>query len=445
MQVWDVNTGARTCIYTSPLGDFSRVSNLSCSRDGKLIAAAVNAEDKDGKWEHAVKLWNAQTYETMGELKVVGKTTCLTFTEDSGEIYHCSERGSICVWSTNSLELIKRMDLETDIESASFSPDFQSIITCTNGATSFSASIFDIQFGLVEEAPDISLGIVNEATISPEGRFIVSCHKESRYIHIWDAETGSAAVDPLQGHLDDVECVAFSDDGRWLVSGSKDHSVRIWDVLSNWTCGEPWLGSEGVYSVAVSPDSRLVASCSWAPWKARVCHIWEISTHMLISTLDNVLKASFFPDSRRIIAIDKHYNGYIFDALTDDLTTSFRNTYACSLVVSPDSQWLAFGSGCVYIQNMNNHMKRLLAECVDLPELRFTPDSFYLIVGESDGGIINMSMWNVESGILRATCDLFCRDALHRRIIFSPDCKRILLCDDPEESDGGGWPRDYRS
>lgn len=408
LHVWDVDTGAHTCIYTSPSGDLSRVSNLSCFRDGKLIVAAV---------EHVigtdtVKLWNAQTYEAIWGLEDVGDTACLSFTEDSKEIYHCSRRGSIRVWSVETLELIKRMDLETEIHDASFSPDFQSILTGMDD----SVSIFNIQFRVTKE---ISLGAVHGVTISPEGHYIASCHIKSQCINIWDAATGNMAMGPLQGHSNDVICVAFSDDGRWLVSGSDDHSVRIWNVLTDWTCGEALLGHTApVISVVISSDSRLIASCSWDG----TARIWEISTKLLVRTLEDTKLVSFFPGSRSLATASWNEGGCIYDVSSGYLITRFSEDKIYSLAVSPNSQWVACPrSGGVYLWDTKNYMKRNLAEYNDIVALKFTSDSLKLFFGERSGRV---RCCDVESGTF---LDARCFGVNYVEKAFSPDCKHILI------------------
>ena len=67
---------------------------------------------------------------------------------------------------------------------------------------------------------------VNSVAFSPDGRHIVS-GSEDRTIRLWDAQTGGQVGNPLQGHTDSVLSVAFSPDGRHIVSGSGDKTIRL--------------------------------------------------------------------------------------------------------------------------------------------------------------------------------------------------------------------------
>ena len=73
---------------------------------------------------------------------------------------------------------------------------------------------------------------VSLVAFSPDGRRIVSGSSDCS-VRLWNAQTGQPIGQPLQGHTDIVFSVAFSPDGRRIVSGSYDRSVRLWD--SDWS------------------------------------------------------------------------------------------------------------------------------------------------------------------------------------------------------------------
>jgi WD40 repeat protein len=75
---------------------------------------------------------------------------------------------------------------------------------------------------------------------SPDGRRIVSGSKDCT-IKVWDATAGEVEK-TLAGHSRAVLAVAFSPDGRRIVSGSEDETIKLWDVVSLLKILR-WLGS----------------------------------------------------------------------------------------------------------------------------------------------------------------------------------------------------------
>ncbi len=100
--------------------------------------------------------------------------------------------------------------------------------------------------------------------ISPDGRNLASgSGYEDATIHVWDAATGRFLA-PLEGHTSWVSKLAFSKDGRRLISAAADQSIRIWDT-GTWTEAKVLRGHrDQVQAVAFWETGPLVASASKA-------------------------------------------------------------------------------------------------------------------------------------------------------------------------------------
>jgi WD40 repeat protein len=77
----------------------------------------------------------------------------------------------------------------------------------------------------------------------------------------------------LDGHTNLVTSVAFAPDGKHLVSGSDDKTVRLWNIESGDQIAVLRGHSAWVSSVAFSPDGNHIASGSWD----KTIRVWDIS------------------------------------------------------------------------------------------------------------------------------------------------------------------------
>jgi len=92
-------------------------------------------------------------------------------------------------------------------------------------------------------------------------------------VKLWDVNTGNC-IKTLAGHTNWVWSVAFSPDGKTLVSSSYDRTVRLWDVTTG-RCIRTLTGhTSEIYSVSFSRDGQTVAS-GCADQTAR---LWDAST-----------------------------------------------------------------------------------------------------------------------------------------------------------------------
>jgi WD40 repeat protein len=85
----------------------------------------------------------------------------------------------------------------------------------------------------------------------------------------------------LKGHDKGVQAVAWSDDGRFLVSAGNDASVRVWSIGDEGLVGEPLilLGHDGlVRAVALPAELEFVASASYD----NSARIWPLRTAPLV-------------------------------------------------------------------------------------------------------------------------------------------------------------------
>ena len=133
----------------------------------------------------------------------------------------------------------------------------------------------------VSEARTLLLGKVDQVVaiaFSPDGKKIISGGMDHQ-VRLWNANMqqpiGKPLGKPLERHQQAVLAVAFSSNGERLVSGSVDRTIRIWDARTGKPIGKPLIGHRySVVSVAFSPDGKQIVSGS----DDKTIRLWDAAT-----------------------------------------------------------------------------------------------------------------------------------------------------------------------
>ena len=142
-----------------------------------------------------------------------------------------------------------------------------------SGSLDGTARVWDVETGKTILAINTGLDEVYTATFSPDSTLIATggFRREDKQIKIWDVNTGKLAA-ILKGHTTSVACLAWTADGRTLISGSYDYTIRTWNT-STWQQLAVLTGhSYPVRGIAISPNGRILASASWD----KTAQLWNL-------------------------------------------------------------------------------------------------------------------------------------------------------------------------
>ncbi|KAE9386560.1 WD40 repeat-like protein [Gymnopus androsaceus JB14] len=271
---------------------------------------------------------------------------------------------------------------------------------------------------------------VNSVAFSPDGKRIVS-GSDDHSVCIWNAGTGMIIGEPLQGHTSWVNSVAFSPDGKRIVSGSYDCTVCIWNAETGIIIGEPLQGhTSWVNSVSFSPDGKRIVS----GFSDHVVCIWNAETGMIIGEplqghTSWVYSVAFSPDGKRIVSGSSDHTVCIWNAETGMIIgepLQGHTDYVRSVAFSPDGKRIVSGSSDHTVCIWNAETRMIIGEPLQghtswVNSVIFSSDGKRIVSGSSDHTVC---IWNAETGIiigepLQGHIDYV------RSVAFSPDGKRI--------------------
>jgi hypothetical protein len=145
-------------------------------------------------------------------------------------------------------------------------------------------------------------------------------------LSVWDAASGRERVKLTQGglqargqliHTTRVQSLALTPDGRRLVSGLFSTAVRepvlVWEVASGTVMSRLAGHDHGTLALAVSPDSRVVASGG----ADHAVRLWELATGRELRKLEGhqgpVLAVAFSADGRRLLSGSRDTTALVWD------------------------------------------------------------------------------------------------------------------------------------
>ncbi|KAJ7486578.1 hypothetical protein FB451DRAFT_1391487 [Mycena latifolia] len=249
----------------------------------------------------------------------------------------------------------------------------------------------------------------------------------------------NTCIRTIEGHRAEVFLIAYSPDGARLLSGSSDHTLRLWDATSgahlHTFSGPPW----GLTAVAFSPDSSRIAAGS----KRSAVRVWNVATGECIAHLSDfygtkggIFSIAFWPDSNHIAAAVEHRTVRVFDLATETCTWSLdtaRDEPMTAVAFSPDGTHVATAHQNPSNGNPIQIWDRTTSNESQTGDLRnyrsqvdylaFSPDGTQIFGGARKGRKIRR--WEAKSGTLLQALVRRAEDSEREVLAISLDGTRI--------------------
>jgi WD40 repeat protein len=270
---------------------------------------------------------------------------------------------------------------------------------------------------------------------SPDGRLIVSAGGD-QVVKVWNAQTGTE-LRGLRGHNDWVSSVAFSNDGRFIISAGVDRAVKVWEYQADE--GSAGAGhTQKLNGLAISFDGKKIATAS----DDATVKIWDLNGGAELLTLlghaEPATAVAFSPDGTRVVTGANDRRLKLWDAATGRELQSLDAVDRVPMLAyaSDGSRFVAWYSksygenprGAV-IQSYDPTGKVLdtLAEDrgrrVDC--LVMSPDGELVASGSPDGSV---RIWKLSSKE-RLTGDIPAHAKAMGDLAFTPDKRKLVTGD----------------
>lgn len=293
--------------------------------------------------------------------------------------------------------------------SIAFSPDGT---TLASGGWDNTIRIWDVATGQPIGSPYAGhTNHVHSVGFSPDGKMLASgsCAQyvkglcEQGEIRLIDVKTRRLIGTPLTGHTDWVYSVAFSPDGKLLASGSSDNTVRLWDVTTGRPIGRPLTGhTSGVVSVAFSPGGKFVASASWD----HTIRFWDVvsgqPTNSPVTGYEGWpgRNLAFSPSGSILAASGSNYTVRLWDVATgqpigDPLTGHSHQVSGVAFSLDGKTLVSASRDGTIALWDAASRLpidSPLIGHTNEVLSVAFSPNGDTVASGDRDGGII---LWNL--------------------------------------------------
>lgn len=339
----------------------------------------------------------------------------------NGEYIAVDSSIGIWIYDANTGETLRLYsNKDTQINRIEFSPD-GSTLSYFDGFDS--VHIVDTSTWKIIKRILLYGNSIRSVIFSPDRNTLVSANssysQKDYTMTSWDVNTGELKT-TLEGHTGPITSMAFSSDGKTLVTSSWDRSVRIWDVATGDNKYTFKKHTDGVKKIIFYPKSNIFAAVGY---NRSGVYEWDIATGSFLGEAAiPVTSNSTFSPNGSLIAIANYNNLSLWDFESKEklfeLTSHTNDIGTPTIAFSPDGQTLVSGGdGELFFWDVMTGARKLSipGHTTYLNGLAISPNNRTV----ATGGRNVIHFWDISTGEYKRT--LYEHGEKNWTMAFSPD------------------------
>ena len=394
------------------------VISIDVSEDGKTVASvtAIPESKQESTSSTELSIWK------LTEEKPAVKQFTLTGTVVNDII--TADNGQVC-YATCGNNTVQRIETETGrtelfIDGAEHGGLLWSSLVSQDGRRLLTIGGIDARLWDVSTRRErMSFGphgAVASAAMNPNGKTIVTGSWD-RSLKFWDVASGQSQrkiTNAHQGYINDVE---FSHDGRYFLSTGDDGLVILWDFVEAKEVLRIPADQSGINVAVFSPDDKQILTAS----RNRTLKLWNSENGKLIREFEkahdwSILSARFSPDGTRVISGSEDNKAILWDTSTGKPVSELKGHTAAftSVAYSVDGKRILTASRDNTAKlwdatagNEGNEILTLKKHQQEVTAVDFSSNSLEVLTGSRDGTAIIWPAinWGMEQAELNVVIE----------------------------------------
>ncbi|EGO23186.1 hypothetical protein SERLADRAFT_357012 [Serpula lacrymans var. lacrymans S7.9] len=243
--VWDTLSGLS--LVNNKECHEKQVSALAFSSSGDLLASASS--------DASIQLWDVKNGRPLRRFSGhSSRVSLLMFSSDNTNLVSGSDDTNIIVWDVMNGRMQHMLKGHKDpVRSVAISPDGAYL---ASGSDDKTVRVWDARTGTcIKILKGHSKSVQSVQFTSDNLHVISACYSD---LHLYSSSTGRR-LDKLDGDIDDISCVAFSPDNKYITAGLTDGTIEVWDLSSNKRLVKVKSELPSVTSIVFSLDHTKIA------------------------------------------------------------------------------------------------------------------------------------------------------------------------------------------